>query len=192
MDAMCEWKQFTIPQVQHINACFLFLQVILLSDIMTPWGKYVNMAYYQGDITNQIDWPTVKYPWQAQPIKTSWAFWNHGLHLLYLRNAKKLLITPLGNWHPSKTLSSQVEKELCTRQGISPIATRWRHHPVPVPRIRTKAIPIRKRFFPSMVSGFTPPWNSQQHDMPIAQHHQVFDQHGQSIGRHPKQKLQDS
>jgi hypothetical protein len=102
MDAICSCGIFTTPQIRRINACRLFLKVTLLSDITSPCGKYINDAYYKGDISDRINWPSVKYPRQTRPDKTSWAFWKRGLHLTHLKDDKKQLRRPLGAWLPAE------------------------------------------------------------------------------------------
>jgi exonuclease III len=102
MDEICSCKQFTAPQIQRINACRLYLQATLLSDIATPCGRFIHPAYYKGTRSARINWPTLQYPRQAKPDKTSWAFWRKGLQLTYLLDDKQTLRNKLGAWNPAK------------------------------------------------------------------------------------------
>ena len=86
MDAICAGKQFTALDIRRINGCCLYLQVMLLSDIASPCGQYINQAYYAGDLAQRQNWPSTKYPRQACPNKVTWALWQRALnrtHLLY-------------------------------------------------------------------------------------------------------------
>ena len=47
MDHICDSNLFTDHQVRQINACRLYLQVALLSDITMPRGDKVNPAYFK-------------------------------------------------------------------------------------------------------------------------------------------------
>jgi hypothetical protein len=91
MDTICSSKQFTGPEISRINACRLFLKVIQLSDITSPNGREINKAYYQGDSHHLPNWPTIMYPREDKPDKTSWAVWRRGLNNIYLRDDKRTL-----------------------------------------------------------------------------------------------------
>jgi hypothetical protein len=84
MDPICECERFNTTQLRKINACRLYLQVTLLSDVTTPCGKYIIIAYYSGKIENRINWPTVQYPRQELPDKASWALWRRALQFAFL------------------------------------------------------------------------------------------------------------
>jgi hypothetical protein len=86
MDAICIGKQLTNPEIRRINACRLFLKVILLSDNTSPNGREISKAYCQGDSHHLPNWPTIMYHWQDKPDKTSWALWRRSLCTTYLRN----------------------------------------------------------------------------------------------------------
>ena len=75
MDAISQCGRFTPNQMRRINGCRLYLQVTLLSDITTACGRHVNEKYYRGERTHRTNWPTVQYPRQNKPDKTSWALW---------------------------------------------------------------------------------------------------------------------
>jgi hypothetical protein len=62
MDGIYSCKQFTENQIRRFNACHLYLRVTLLSDISLPCGRCINLAHYNGNITNRISWPTIQYP----------------------------------------------------------------------------------------------------------------------------------
>jgi hypothetical protein len=84
MDQICDSDSFTDIQIWKINACRLFLQVTLLSDIASPCGYNIESTYYKGAIQDRTNWPTVQYPRQEKPDKTSWSLWRRALHIHYL------------------------------------------------------------------------------------------------------------
>jgi hypothetical protein len=99
MDAVCDCKQFTNPQIRQINACRLYIQVILISDVVTPNGRTMMVNYYNGKKFNRKNWPTMRYPRQEQPPPVAWRLWRRAFNLLYLQQDKKTLQRPLGSWH---------------------------------------------------------------------------------------------
>jgi hypothetical protein len=62
MDAVCDCKQFTNPQIRQINACQLYMQVILISDVATPKGSKMMTNYYNGKKLRRQNWPMIRYP----------------------------------------------------------------------------------------------------------------------------------
>jgi hypothetical protein len=107
MDKICNCKRFTDTQIRKINACRLYLQVTLLSEITTPCGKHIETAYYQGALIDRTNWPTVQYPRQENPDKTSWALWRRALHLNHVRDDKKTLLVPLKQWQLAESYHNQ-------------------------------------------------------------------------------------
>jgi hypothetical protein len=65
------------------------------------------MVYYQGNITNWTNWMTVMYLRQAKLDKMSWAFWQPGLNLVFLRDDKQSLRVPLRDWYPTEAYHHQ-------------------------------------------------------------------------------------
>ena len=102
MDEVCASNHYTTNQVRRINACRVYLQVTLLSDITQPNGKLIIPKYYKGDLSERVNWPTMTYPRQHKPDRTSWGLWRRSLHQLYLKHDKKTLRTALGIWHPAE------------------------------------------------------------------------------------------
>ena len=102
MDAICAGSNFTALEIRRINGCQLYLQVVLLSDIASPCGRYIDPAYYAGDRTNRPNWPTIQYPRQAKPDQQTWTLWHQALHQNHVRADKRRLRIPLGQWHPKE------------------------------------------------------------------------------------------
>ena len=103
MDGINSSKRFTATETARINSCRLYMQATLLSDIATPCGRHIHKAYYEGRRSRRINWPSIQYPRQAKPDKTSWNLWRKGLQLAFLRDDKHHLRTKLGNWKPSQS-----------------------------------------------------------------------------------------
>jgi hypothetical protein len=89
MDGVVETKHFNKSQLNKINACRLYMQATLVSDITTPCGRQIHPAYYEGKRSRRINWPTIQYPRQAKPDQPSWALWRKGLQLSLLRDDRK-------------------------------------------------------------------------------------------------------
>ncbi len=100
MDAICESKKFTKNEVRQINACSLYLKVLLTPDISTPCGTCIANKYDGGSIKDKQNWPTIKYPRQARPNSGAWILWRKALHSLFLEDDKTTLLASLGAWFP--------------------------------------------------------------------------------------------
>ncbi len=59
MDAVCDCKRYTATEIKHINACRLYLQVLLLSDVATPCAQYTIKTYHKGKSANRPNQPTI-------------------------------------------------------------------------------------------------------------------------------------
>ena len=64
MDAVCDCQRFTKSQIRQINACHLYLEATLISDITTPCGQLIEPHYYNGKKNLRTNWPTIVYPRQ--------------------------------------------------------------------------------------------------------------------------------
>jgi hypothetical protein len=102
MDAINASRRYTPGQVARINACRLYLEVTLVSDIATPCGRYIHPSCYTGDKQQRINWATIQYPRQNYPDKTSWKQWKTALHEILLKADKFTLRTSLGKWLPAE------------------------------------------------------------------------------------------
>ena len=89
--------------LQRLNACRLYLQVTLLSDITTGDGKFIRSEVMQSHrpLSNSA---TELFPYQSSPNTAGWNLWYTFLtHLT--RSPAHALIQPLGRWlHPSHAL----------------------------------------------------------------------------------------
>jgi hypothetical protein len=62
MDGFSASNRFSEGQMNKLNACRLYLKVTLLSDVATPCGRFINLSYYEGKRSRQINWTTIQYP----------------------------------------------------------------------------------------------------------------------------------
>ena len=82
--------------LQHLNACRLYLQVTLLSDITTADGKSIQseVMLSHRPLSNSAN---ELFPYQSSPGTTGWNLWHAFLtHLT--RSPTQALIQPLGRW----------------------------------------------------------------------------------------------
>ncbi len=105
MDGICESKMFTKTEIRKINACRLYLQVTLVSDISTTCGRKILPCYYQGNKQQRPNRPFNIYPRQNKPNSVSWALWRKAFNAIFLRNNKQYWKTPLGAWHRQREQS---------------------------------------------------------------------------------------
>jgi len=109
--------------LQRLNACRLFLQVITLSDIASADGRYIVPEVKAGS-TVRFRESTLTWPTQGRPGPASWRLWRQSLSYLEERGR---LITPLGPWisQPHQqwnTCMDQRTNTLVIRKGD---ATEW-------------------------------------------------------------------
>ncbi len=159
MDGINSSKRFTATETARINSCRLYMQATLLSDIATPCGRHIHKAYYEGRRSRRINWPSIQYPRQAKPDKTSWNLWRKGLQLAFLRDDKHHLRTKLGNWKPSQSyhhrwrwhytpdgLHQQSPRTAIIKQYLSHKTVRrsYQFQPqgIPVPSLPRDSIPV--------------------------------------------------
>ncbi len=98
MDGICDSQLFSNTQIRKINACRLYLQVTLVSDISTTCGRTVLTSYYQGNKQLRPNRPFHIYPRQNKPNSGTWALWRKALNAIFLREDKQSWKTPLGAW----------------------------------------------------------------------------------------------
>ena len=110
-------------EIKRSNYCRLYLNVTLLSDIVTADGMRFNKDMYNGirkQSHNQVH--------QQKPNKTTWAIWRRGLNSLTFETEK--LKQPLGAWlvhhnqlrHPHPLYSPSTNKVYHQEQN------KWYHH----------------------------------------------------------------
>ena len=93
-------QPYTKKQLQHLNSCHLFLQVLTLSDICDVHGSHILPEAMQGQpiTTSKTTWI---WPRQHRPPQASWGTWRTALKTHFIHN-KQLTLEPqlwLGAWH---------------------------------------------------------------------------------------------
>ena len=98
MDVAISSKKFGPAALKRINYCRMYLNVLLLSDITTPNGKYIDPAAYEGNRRALHSEATGQNVNQTRPNEKAWAEWRKCLHLLSNRTSQHTLTNPLGPW----------------------------------------------------------------------------------------------
>lgn len=82
--------------LQQLNACWLYLNVTLLSEICNPNGSDISHLSYAGQ--QRLSNPSsIIYPWQSQPNETAWRHWRSYISQLLVPNTLTLR-NPLRKW----------------------------------------------------------------------------------------------
>lgn len=93
----------TSPTIlKQLNACRIFLDVTLLSDITTEDRQNLSPQFYNG-IHSFTNSSKLLYPFQSNPNATAWRHWKNVLHRLTIENTRQLT-TPLRHWKCSGPL----------------------------------------------------------------------------------------
>ena len=89
---------FTGKDLRLLNACRLFLGVVLLSDIATLDGKHISPNAING-IKSTVSEPKGLLPYQSKPGPQSWALWRRFLRTFTgPGRTNSTLSTSLGRW----------------------------------------------------------------------------------------------
>ena len=92
MDVFYLWG-LTKSELENINICRIYLQVITISDITSMTGDTIMEEYCE---CKKIRESILKWPNQCEPTKSMKATWKSAMHRLCLVN--NYLIRPLGQW----------------------------------------------------------------------------------------------
>lgn len=92
-------QSYSAREIQIINACRLYLKVILISDIATIEGTHIHINIICG---YPIPGRTLKaiFPYQAKPNASSWRLWRHFLYTFSDPTTNQLRQN-LGAWFPN-------------------------------------------------------------------------------------------
>jgi hypothetical protein len=88
--------------LQKVNICCIFLQVLTLSDIATSSGREIDIHFWRGHRSSRKS--SLKWPHQIRPSTTCRAIWRKTLHLLFTDSARSTRILPahcLHSWLPN-------------------------------------------------------------------------------------------
>ena len=88
---------YTDGELKLVNACRLYLGVVLLSDIVTPDGTVLTQECIQGKRSSHST-PKGLLPYQQRPGPRAWQLWRKFLRLFTISTSKNRLLHPLGPW----------------------------------------------------------------------------------------------
>jgi len=125
------WKQ---PDLNHLNQCWMFLQVFLLSDMVEGSGRRIIQSCW--DHPQPIDSPFI-WPRMHDPPRGAWNLWRSALTQSLRLGRNQQLALPLGNWfaennpagwyyHPETNALWSCGQSQWTRYGGIPQRTRQR------------------------------------------------------------------
>ena len=92
MDVIIQSNIFRPCELKRFNYCRLYLDVTLLSDIVSASGTQITFDSYNGIKTQEHT-----QVHQHNPSPSTWQLWRRGLHCFAYRDTQKLL-KPLGAW----------------------------------------------------------------------------------------------
>ena len=69
-------------QLASVNQCQLYLKVVLLSNITTGDGRYIERSIYEG-VPNNCITDTYEWPIQGKPGKMDWHEWKRALESIF-------------------------------------------------------------------------------------------------------------
>jgi len=105
MEAFLQSEEFTATELQHLNACRMFLKVVRLSDIVSGDGKKLLKCYLQGLDHQKHHCSAGKWPRQHRPLPPKWTLWRRALRLLFsTTGSSNTLRQPLGEWFNTMTV----------------------------------------------------------------------------------------
>ena len=99
MDAFRERGECNATQLQRLNACRMFLQVVRVSDIATADGKRLRHGTLTG-INDGTFQSATRWPRQGRPPKEWWTCWKNKLQRVFSSDGNSSsLRRPLGGWN---------------------------------------------------------------------------------------------
>ena len=91
---------FTASQLDAINRCRLYLQLMTVSDVTTACGRFLTrearIGYYEKTRPHYYRWPQ-----QQRPTDDDWQWWEAAMSMLVSTDNE--LVEPLGPWTDSDT-----------------------------------------------------------------------------------------
>lgn len=97
MDQILQEKQWTKAQLEMINTCRLYLQVMYISELAdsaTKLGKQIQQSRTKGTWSRS----TLNWPVQPDPGKQAWKIWNKALRILVREDGETLKQAQHKDW----------------------------------------------------------------------------------------------
>jgi hypothetical protein len=88
-------RKYTQKVINNINQCQIFLRALLLSDITTVDGIYINIKHYTYSVASPIPIKGTNVWAMNKPNKSLWHYWTQFLNTITTRDSRRL-IQPLG------------------------------------------------------------------------------------------------
>ena len=162
MERLQAFGNFSPAEALRVNYCRLYLGAYLASDIISPDGKTIQPSCFKGTLSQRTNSPSVKFPRQERPDKTSWAQWRRALRFLFTapRCNKLLVLSPLGPWLPLRADSPKwrhyrSSDSLVVRSRFTNVLTQYpagrrgrrtmtylKHTGRRIPRLPSNSVPI--------------------------------------------------
>ena len=98
MDMAIASRKFGPAALKRIIYCQMYLNVLLLSDITMPQGKYIETSAYNGDRDALHSVHSSHCVHQTRPNEKAWREWRRFLQMLCQRDSTHILKEPLGVW----------------------------------------------------------------------------------------------
>ena len=95
MDVAVASRRFRPAELKRINYCRLYLNVLLVSDIATAKGDYIDAMMYTGEANPVTTKHRVN---QAKPNTKAWSQWRRLLLMITHNSPRLKLKKPLGQW----------------------------------------------------------------------------------------------
>jgi hypothetical protein len=95
MDHVLQSQLFTARQIQRINYCRLFLQVVTISDMTNASGNRLFQGMLSGNTTDILSETTWHHTHQGRPNPATWKLWRRACALF---STKGVLHDSLDEW----------------------------------------------------------------------------------------------
>lgn len=86
---------FTTQEIELINSCRIYLQVLTLTDISLGNGRSVDQDMYHGRISQHRK-STFQWPRQPRPSRLAWDKWQEAIDTIWTNH--QIIEPPLGSW----------------------------------------------------------------------------------------------
>ena len=86
---------FSTKEIELINSCRIYLQVLTLTDISIGNGRSVDQDMYHGRVTQHRKSP-FQWPRQPRPSRIAWEKWQEAIDTIWTNH--QIIDPPLGPW----------------------------------------------------------------------------------------------
>ena len=155
-------------ELQLLNACRVYLGLLLLSDMVTPEGGQICQFALQGYQSTQTQ-PKLLFPYQQRPGRRAWKLWKQFLRSFITPGTTCNLQTPLGRWKVTgPSLNREWNKYLLQEQRLllvrSTETSRFRLH---APTWDQRGFIATDQEYTVLPSSALPVFTTQQNDVHI-------------------------